>query len=149
MRVVTDRTEITFAVERCRSEARRAFGDDEIYVEQLLPHARHIEVQVIGDGTGAVSHLWDRECSVQRRHQKLIEIAPCPTLEIGHRQPILDAACTMAAAVVYLGLGTFEFLVDADDPAASSSSKPILVSKSNTPSPRRSPASISSPPNCR
>ncbi|MFG2730533.1 carboxyl transferase domain-containing protein [Streptomyces canus] len=116
MRVVADPADLSFAFELCRSEAERAFGDGEMYVEQLLPHARHIEVQVLGDGSGTVSHLWDRECSIQRRHQKVIEIAPCPTLSLDQRRPLLDAACRMAQAVEYAGLGTFEFLVDADDP---------------------------------
>lgn len=117
MRVVTDPGDLSFAFELCRSEAERAFGDGELYVEQLLPRARHIEVQVLGDGSGAVSHLWDRECSVQRRHQKVIEIAPCLTLSLDQRRPLHEAACRMAAAVEYAGLGTFEFLVDADDPS--------------------------------
>ncbi|MFI5798741.1 carboxyl transferase domain-containing protein [Streptomyces sp. NPDC051677] len=116
MRVVTDPADLSFAFELCRSEAERAFGDGEMYVEQLLPRARHIEVQVLGDGSGTVSHLWDRECSVQRRHQKVIEIAPCPTLSLDLRRPLFEAACRMAGAVKYAGLGTFEFLVDADDP---------------------------------
>ncbi len=117
MRVVRRAADLAEAMERCGSEAQRAFGDGTVYVEQLLERARHVEVQVIGDGTGAVSHLWDRECSVQRRHQKLIEVAPCTTLTVEERAPLLEAACRMAAAVDYRGLGTFEFLVDAEDPS--------------------------------
>jgi acetyl/propionyl-CoA carboxylase alpha subunit len=117
MRVVRGAAALAEAVERCRSEAERAFGDGTVYVEQLLERARHVEVQVLGDGTGAVTHLWDRECSVQRRHQKLLEVAPCPTLTVEERTPLLEAACRMAAAVDYRGLGTFEFLVDAEDPS--------------------------------
>ncbi|MDI3409228.1 acetyl-CoA carboxylase family protein [Streptomyces cavernicola] len=116
MRVVRRPEELAEAFERCRSEAERAFGDGSLYVEELLEEARHIEVQVLGDGSGAVSHLWDRECTIQRRHQKLIEVAPCTTLAAEERAPLLDAACRMAAAVGYEGLGTFEFLVDARDP---------------------------------
>ncbi|TVT30607.1 carbamoyl-phosphate synthase large subunit, partial [Amycolatopsis rhizosphaerae] len=116
LRVVERAADLEWAFERCRSEAERAFGDGEVYVEQLLPRARHVEVQVVADGIEA-AHLWDRECSVQRRNQKLVEIAPCPTLPPEHRAELLRAACRMAAAVGYRGVGTFEFLVDAEDPA--------------------------------
>ncbi|HEY7009986.1 MAG TPA: biotin carboxylase N-terminal domain-containing protein, partial [Jatrophihabitantaceae bacterium] len=111
MRVVRSVRDLPAAFERARSEAERGFGSGELYVEQLLDVAKHVEVQVIGDGTGAVSHLWDRECSVQRRHQKLVEIAPCTSLDRARREPLLDAACRLAGAVEYRGLGTFEFLV--------------------------------------
>jgi pyruvate carboxylase len=80
MRIVHHPDEIEEAYKRCQSEARASFGNGDVYVEQLMPRARHIEVQIIGDGTGAVSHLWERECSIQRRHQKIVEIAPSPTL---------------------------------------------------------------------
>ena len=112
MRAVTDLADLDFAYERCRSEARAAFGRDEVYVERLLEHARHVEVQVLGDGTGAVTHLWERECSVQRRHQKLVEVAPAPGLPEPVRARLVEAALTMAREVSYRGLGTFEFLVD-------------------------------------
>lgn len=112
MRAVTDPTDLDFAYERCRSEAGAAFGRDQVYVERLLEHARHVEVQVIGDGTGAVTHLWERECSVQRRHQKLVEVAPAPGLSEPVRTRLVEAALTMAREVSYRGLGTFEFLVD-------------------------------------
>ncbi len=112
MRAVTDPAELDFAYERCRSEARSAFGHDQVYVERLLEHARHIEVQVLGEGTGAVTHLWERECSVQRRHQKLVEVAPAPGLPRRVRSRLVEAALAMAREVSYLGLGTFEFLVD-------------------------------------
>jgi pyruvate carboxylase len=80
MRAVYSPDEIEEAHARCQSEARAAFGSDEVYVEQLMPRARHIEVQIAGDGSGRVSHLWERDCSIQRRHQKLVEIAPSPGL---------------------------------------------------------------------
>lgn len=112
MRAVTDPAELDFAYERCRSEARSAFGRDQVYVERLLEHARHIEVQVLGDGTGSVTHLWERECSVQRRHQKLVEVAPAPGLPQRVRSRLVEAALAMAREVSYRGLGTFEFLVD-------------------------------------
>ncbi len=117
MRVVTDPADLEFAFARCRSEAERAFGNGDVYVERYLPRARHIEVQLLGDGTGDVVHLWDRDCSVQRRHQKVIELAPALTLPTARRAPLLAAARELGAAVGYAGAGTVEFLVDADDPA--------------------------------
>ncbi|MFV2196860.1 carboxyl transferase domain-containing protein [Nocardiopsis sp. LOL_012] len=116
MRAVHRPEDLAEAFERCASEAERAFGDGAVYAEELLTAARHVEVQVIGDGTGAVAHMWDRECSIQRRNQKLIEMAPS-TLAPAERAPLLEAARSMAAAVRYRGLGTVEFLVDARDPA--------------------------------
>ncbi|MEU5882627.1 carboxyl transferase domain-containing protein [Spirillospora sp. NPDC047279] len=115
MRVVEDPAELPEAYERCRSEALAAFGAGEVYVERYVPRARHIEVQIAGDGSGAVTHLWERDCSVQRRHQKLVEIAPAPALPEGPRAAILDAACRMAAEVRYTSLGTFEFLVAGEE----------------------------------
>ena len=113
MRVVAAPGELDEAYARCQSEAEAAFGSGAVYVEQLIPRARHIEVQVVGDGTGAVSHLGERECSVQRRHQKLVELAPSPTLRPEVREAIAGAAVRMAASVSYASLGTFEFLQDA------------------------------------
>jgi acetyl/propionyl-CoA carboxylase alpha subunit len=116
MREVHRVEDLASAVERCSSEAERAFGRPDVYVEQLLVRARHVEVQVLGDGTGDVAHFWDRDCTIQRRNQKLVEIAPCVTLPLDAREPLLRAARCMAATVDYRGLGTFEFLVDLDDP---------------------------------
>ncbi|TWT15147.1 carboxyl transferase domain-containing protein [Reyranella sp. CPCC 100927] len=115
MRPVFDIDDLDEAYERCRSEAMQAFGNGDIYVEQLFARARHIEVQVVGDGTGAVSHLWERECSIQRQRQKLIEVAPAPALRPAVRARLLDAAVRLAAAARYRSAGTFEFLVDAGD----------------------------------
>lgn len=112
MRVVRRREELADAYARCQSEARAAFGNGDVYVEQLLPRARHVEVQIVGDGSGAVSHLGERDCSIQRRHQKLVEIAPAPGLPDGLRQRLVTAAITLAASVRYDNVGTFEFLVD-------------------------------------
>ncbi|MGE0132969.1 MAG: carboxyl transferase domain-containing protein [Blastocatellales bacterium] len=112
MRVVTSSAEIEEAYTRCRSEARAAFGRDEVYVEELIAEARHIEAQVVGDGTGRVTQLGERECSIQRRHQKLVEIAPSPSLAPALRERICAAAVRMAESAQYRGLGTFEFLVD-------------------------------------
>ncbi|NQU07350.1 MAG: ATP-grasp domain-containing protein [Candidatus Abyssubacteria bacterium] len=114
MRAVFDLSELDEAFGLCQSEARAAFGNGEIYVERFIRQARHIEVQVIGDGSGDVSHFWERECSLQRRNQKVVEIAPSPTLSEGLRERLTDAAVRMAKEVSYKSLGTFEFLVDAD-----------------------------------
>ena len=113
MRIVHHLNELEEAYARCQSEARASFGNGDVYVEQLMPRARHIEVQIIGDGTGAVSHLWERECSIQRRNQKIVEIAPSPTLDSRVRDQLTAAAVRMAREVRYNSLGTFEFLVDA------------------------------------
>ena len=98
----------------CRSEAQAAFGNGDLYVERLISRARHIEVQVIGDGTGTVSHLWERECSLQRRRQKVIEFAPSPFLSDPLRNCLTHAALKMAAKVKLKSLATFEFLVDSE-----------------------------------
>ena len=114
MRTVRRVEEIADAYARCQSEALKAFGNGDVYAEQVMPRARHIEVQIIGDGSGAVTHLGERECSIQRRHQKVGEIAPCPTLSAALRARITADAVRMAEAVRYQNAGTFEFLVDAD-----------------------------------
>ncbi len=112
MRPVHHHDDIEEAYSRCRSEALQAFGNGDVYVERLFPLARHIEVQIIGDGSGAVSHLWERDCSVQRQRQKVIEIAPAPDLHPDLRRRLLDASVKLAGAARYIGAGTFEFLVD-------------------------------------
>ena len=116
MRAVHAETELEQAFQRCQSEAQAAFGSGSLYIEQLIGRARHIEIQVVGDGTGAVSHLWERDCSLQRRNQKLIEIAPSPSLDASIRDAMIDCALRLASSVNYRGLGTFEFLVDQDQP---------------------------------
>ncbi len=113
MRIVHHLNELDEAYKRCQSEARASFGNSDVYVEQLMPRARHIEVQILGDGTGAVTHLWERECSIQRRNQKIVEIAPSPTLPPQVRDRLTSAAVKLAREVRYNSLGTFEFLVDA------------------------------------
>jgi pyruvate carboxylase len=117
MRPVHHPDELEPAFARCASEAQQAFGNGALYVEQLLPRVRHIEVQVAGDGTGAVIHLWDRDCSLQRQRQKLVEIAPAAHLPPPTRTALLNAATTLAAAVRYAGLGTVEFLVETTETA--------------------------------
>lgn len=112
MRIVKSGDELSDAYTRCVSEAKAAFGDGSLYAEQFVDQARHIEVQIIGDGSGAVSHLWERECSVQRRHQKLIEVAPSPSLGDSIRQTLCRDAVKLGQALNYRGLGTIEFLLD-------------------------------------
>jgi acetyl/propionyl-CoA carboxylase alpha subunit/acetyl-CoA carboxylase carboxyltransferase component len=111
-RVVTSAAEVDAVYERCRSEAQAAFGVADVYVEAFIPRARHIEVQILGDAAGAVTHLFERECSVQRRFQKVIEVAPAPGLDAALRDQIIAAALRLADHVRYRSLGTFEFLVD-------------------------------------
>ncbi|MCH8219515.1 MAG: ATP-grasp domain-containing protein, partial [Planctomycetes bacterium] len=111
-RAVTDEADIERAYNRCKSEATSAFGNGELYVEELIEHARHIEVQILGDKNGEIVHLGERECSVQRRYQKIVEIAPAPNLSELLRADIIDAAQRLAKSVNYSNLGTFEFLVN-------------------------------------
>ena len=117
MRVVREMDDVAPAFARAGSEAKAAFGSELLYVEQFVSRAKHIEVQVIGDGSGQVSHIWERECSAQRRHQKLVEIAPSPTLESEVRAKLCAAAVALGEAVRYSGLGTVEFLLDVDTQA--------------------------------
>ena len=113
MRPVRDAAEIDEAFVRCAAEAKAAFGNGDLYAERLIPRARHIEVQIVGDGKGGIVALGERECTIQRRNQKIIEMAPSPNLSAELRWKIVDAAIAMARAVDYRSLGTFEFLVDA------------------------------------
>ena len=114
MRVVTESGAVAEAFARCTSEAQMAFANPDVYVEEFLPRARHVEVQILGDGSGAVSHLWERECSIQRRHQKVVEVAPSPSIGEALRGALTAAAVRLGEAVNYRGLGTVEFMVDAD-----------------------------------
>ncbi|EDO25602.1 predicted protein, partial [Nematostella vectensis] len=116
MRPVFAASELDEAFARCQSEARAAFGNDALYIEQLINQARHIEIQVLGDATGAVSHVWERDCSLQRRQQKLVEIAPSPDLPAATLDRMIACALKLAGAAKYQGLGTFEFLLDAEQP---------------------------------
>lgn len=114
IRIVQQAGALAEAFERCRSEAFAAFGNGDVYCEALLADQRHIEVQIVGDGTGAVVALGERECSLQRRQQKLVEMAPSPSLLPQTRTSLLKAATALASSLRYEGLGTFEFLVDAE-----------------------------------
>jgi len=112
IRAASSRQELTEAIPRARQEARAAFGDDDVYLERLVENARHIEVQLLGDRQGHVIHLGERECSIQRRHQKLIEEAPSRALGDALRQRIHRAALQIGRAVGYVSAGTVEFLLD-------------------------------------
>ena len=114
MRLVRTPGELPGALRAARSEASAAFGDAAVYIERYVEEPRHIEVQVLGDGHGHVVHLGERECSIQRRHQKLIEESPSPFVDPDLRGRMGEAACRIAAAVGYVNAGTVEFLVDGD-----------------------------------
>jgi acetyl/propionyl-CoA carboxylase alpha subunit/acetyl-CoA carboxylase carboxyltransferase component len=111
-RAVLQAADLASAFARCQSEALAGFGRADVFVEAFIPRARHIEVQILGDLQGALVHLGERECSLQRRFQKLIEITPAPGLDEALRQQIIGAALRLARSVSYSNLGTFEFLVD-------------------------------------
>ena len=116
MRVVHEPSELAAALTSARREAASAFGDDTLFLERFVLNPRHIEVQVLADGFGNVVHLGERECSLQRRHQKVIEEAPSPLLDAATRARIGTAACDTARSVQYTGAGTVEFIVSADRP---------------------------------
>jgi acetyl-CoA carboxylase biotin carboxylase subunit len=112
MRIVESPEDIPRALEAARREAGQAFGDDRVYVEKYLTHPRHIEIQILADTRGRVIHLGERECSIQRRHQKLIEEAPSPAVDPDLRQRMGSVAVGAAEAVGYEGAGTVEFLYE-------------------------------------
>ncbi|RKX71212.1 acetyl-CoA carboxylase biotin carboxylase subunit [candidate division WOR-3 bacterium] len=114
MRIVRNENELLATYPLARAEAQSAFGDDRIYIEKLITQARHIEVQILGDGQGGVVHLGERECSIQRRHQKLIEESPSPVVDSELRKKICSAAVRLARAINYRSAGTVEFLLDSD-----------------------------------
>jgi len=112
MRIVHKKEEFEASIKAAKSEARNAFGDDRIYIEKYLEEPRHVEFQIMADTHGNVLHVYDRECSVQRRHQKVIEEAPCALLTNELRADMAKAAIKAAKACDYVGAGTIEFLVD-------------------------------------
>jgi acetyl-CoA carboxylase biotin carboxylase subunit len=114
MRVVRHDANVVRETEAAAAEARAAFGDPSLYVEKFVERARHIEIQVLGDSHGNVVHLGERECSTQRRHQKLIEEAPSPVIDARLRSELADAAVRLAQRVRYQGAGTVEFIFDED-----------------------------------
>ena len=114
MRLVHEAAQLEQSIRRARSEARSSFGDDSIYVEKFVVQPRHIEIQILGDRHGNAIHLFERECSIQRRHQKVIEEAPASRMPAELREEMGRAAVAAAKAVGYEGAGTCEFLVDRD-----------------------------------
>lgn len=114
MRIVHHEAELAEAYDRARSEAKKAFGNDEIYVEKFIQNPKHIEVQVIADAYGNIVHLYERDCSVQRRHQKVVEVAPSVNLSDELREQICAAAVKLMQNVDYVNAGTVEFLVTDD-----------------------------------
>ena len=112
MKVAATPDDLSEAFSSARSEAKAAFGDDTVYMERYLDNPRHIEIQIIADSHGSTAHLGERECSVQRRHQKLLEEAPSPVLTPEERAHIGKIAADAAARMGYLGLGTMEFLYE-------------------------------------
>jgi acetyl-CoA carboxylase biotin carboxylase subunit len=114
MRIATDAEQFTQSFTLAQNEALSAFGNGEVYVERYLERPRHVEIQVMGDTHGRVVHLGERDCSVQRRHQKLIEESPSPAMTQELRDRMGHAAVMLAGAIGYVGAGTIEFLLDAD-----------------------------------
>ncbi|RGI31020.1 MULTISPECIES: pyruvate carboxylase [Enterococcaceae] len=114
MRVAHNNEEARDGYERAKSEAKAAFGSDEIYVEKYIVNPKHIEVQILGDEHGNVIHLFERDCSVQRRHQKVVEVAPCVSMSDEKREEICQSAVKLMSHVGYINAGTVEFLVDKD-----------------------------------
>ncbi|WP_421384396.1 pyruvate carboxylase [Bacillus salacetis] len=111
MRIVRGPDQVKESYERAKSEAKAAFGNDEVYVEKFVENPKHIEVQILGDEQGNIVHLYERDCSVQRRHQKVVEVAPCVSLDEQLRDEICNAAVQLMKNVNYVNAGTVEFLV--------------------------------------
>jgi acetyl/propionyl-CoA carboxylase alpha subunit len=115
MRIVRAAGELPAAIAAARREARAAFGDDTLLIERLVEGARHVEVQVLADAHGTVVHLRERDCSTQRRHQKVLEEAPAPTISDGVRETLLGSAVALAREVAYVNAGTVEFMVSGEE----------------------------------
>ena len=114
MRVVRSEAELAQRLEEAQGEAKSAFGDASVFLEKYLPRARHLEVQILADNHGNLLHLYERDCSVQRRHQKVVEVAPAPNLPASVRGELCDAAVRLARKAKYRNAGTVEFLYDVD-----------------------------------
>jgi geranyl-CoA carboxylase alpha subunit len=112
MRLVHEASELSAQIRTARSEAQNAFGSGELIIERAVIQPRHVEIQVFGDSHGSIVYLGERDCSVQRRHQKVVEEAPCPVMTPALRQAMGEAAVKAAASVNYVGAGTVEFLLD-------------------------------------
>ena len=115
MRVCREEGSLVSSLQSARNEAEAAFKNPSVYLEKFIDRPRHVEVQILADSHGNVVHCWDRDCSLQRRHQKLVEEAPAPTLPLEVRAQLGDAAVRLAKAVGYVNAGTCEFLVDSDN----------------------------------
>ncbi|BAS46419.1 pyruvate carboxylase [Staphylococcus schleiferi] len=115
MRIVKEASELEEAFTRAKSEAEKSFGNSEVYIEKFIDNPKHIEVQIIGDEAGNIIHLYERDCSVQRRHQKVVEVAPSVSLSTSLRMRICDAAVDLMKKIKYVNAGTVEFLVSGDD----------------------------------
>lgn len=114
MRIVNDMTELPGALESCRAETQKSFGDDRIFVERYITRPRHIEIQILGDNYGNIIHLGERECSIQRRYQKVIEETPSRAIHESLRNEMGKTACDLAKAAGYTSAGTVEFILDAE-----------------------------------
>ena len=114
MRVVREKRDLAGMFERASSEAEAAFGDGRVFIERFITKPRHIEVQILADSYGNIVHLHERDCSVQRRHQKVIEIAPSVGLPEKVRAELCEAAVKIAKSIGYYSAGTVEFLLDMD-----------------------------------
>jgi len=112
MRVVRSEDDLSSAIEVTMQEAANAFGNDQIYIEKYIENPKHIEIQVVGDGKGNAIHLGTRDCSMQRRHQKIIEEAPAPDIDINNLNAILDSCVNLCKEINYEGVGTLEFLYE-------------------------------------
>jgi pyruvate carboxylase len=117
MRVIADEAALARDLPQAKREAKAAFGRDEVYLEKLVQRARHVEVQILADRHGSIVHLFERDCTVQRRHQKVVERAPAPYLDAARREELAAHAIKIAHAARYAGAGTVEFLMDADSGA--------------------------------
>ncbi|MCK4684171.1 MAG: ATP-grasp domain-containing protein, partial [Pirellulales bacterium] len=114
MRIVRSKEDLPAALESAQRESKTAFGSTSVFIEKFIEHARHIEVQLLGDTHGNLVHLYERDCSVQRRHQKVVEVAPAPNISPTIRDQICAAAIAIGQTANYENAGTVEFLVDAD-----------------------------------
>lgn len=112
MRVVRKKEDLKESFERATSEAKAAFGNGAVFIEKFIENPRHIEVQIMGDCEGNVVHFYERDCSVQRRHQKVVEVAPAVGLDPALREKLTQDAVRLAKHVGYVNAGTVEFLVD-------------------------------------
>jgi len=132
MRVVSDQQSFASSLEGAKREAKSSFGDERVLIERYLDRPRHIEVQVFGDTHGNVVHIFERDCSVQRRHQKVLEEAPAPGLDSKKRKQMGDAAVAAARAINYIGAGTVEFIVETEGDRAGALSGRFYFMEMNT-----------------